>query len=68
MLAGHGYHAIAVDLRGHGDSGWSPDGNYEVDRFAGDVRRLATGLARKPVLIGASLGGIASLIAAGEAP
>jgi pimeloyl-ACP methyl ester carboxylesterase len=68
VLAGHGYHAIAVDLRGHGDSGWSADGNYEIDRFAGDVRRLAAEFDRPPVLIGASLGGIASLIAAGEAP
>jgi peroxiredoxin len=68
VLAGRGYHAIAVDLRGHGESGWSTDGNYEIDRFAADVRRLAAHFDRKPVLIGASLGGIASLIAAGEAP
>lgn len=68
VLAGHGYYATAIDQRGHGDSGWSADGNYEIDRFAGDVHRLATGFARRPVLIGASLGGIASLIAAGEAP
>lgn len=66
VLASHDYHAIAVDLRGHGDSGWSSDGNYSMDRFAGDVRQMATALARKPILIGASLGGIASLIAAGE--
>lgn len=67
VLAGHGYYAIAADLRGHGDSGWSPDGGYAIDRFAGDVRTLAASLPRKPILIGASLGGIASLIAAGEA-
>jgi pimeloyl-ACP methyl ester carboxylesterase len=66
-LARHGYYAISVDQRGHGDSGWSPDGNYEIDSFANDARALATRFARKPVLIGASLGGIASLIAAGEA-
>jgi pimeloyl-ACP methyl ester carboxylesterase len=67
VLAGHGYYATAIDQRGHGDSGWSADGNYEIDRFADDVHRLATSFARRPVLIGASLGGIASLIAAGEA-
>lgn len=67
VLASRGYNAIAVDLRGHGDSGWSSDGNYAVDRFARDVRQVAMALPRKPVLIGASLGGIASLIAAGEA-
>jgi pimeloyl-ACP methyl ester carboxylesterase len=66
-LARHGYFALSVDLRGHGDSGWSPDGDYSTDRFAADVRTLAALFARKPVLIGASLGGIASLIAEGEA-
>lgn len=66
-LASHGYFAIAVDLRGHGESGWSADGNYQIDRFAKDVRSVIEELPLKPVLIGASLGGVASLIAAGEA-
>ena len=67
VLADRGYCAVAVDQRGHGDSGWSADGAYEIDHFANDVRQLAAGLPAKPVLIGASLGGMASLIAAGEA-
>jgi pimeloyl-ACP methyl ester carboxylesterase len=67
VLAGHGYYAVAADLRGHGESGWSPDGRYPIERFAEDVRTVAAGFGRKPVLIGASLGGIASLVAAGEA-
>ena len=67
VLARHGYFALSVDLRGHGDSGWSPDGDYGIDRFAADVRILAAQFSRKPVLIGASLGGIAGLIAEGEA-
>jgi pimeloyl-ACP methyl ester carboxylesterase len=67
VLGRRGYAALSVDLRGHGDSGWSPDGDYRMERFATDVRTLATQFARKPVLIGASLGGIASLIAEGEA-
>ena len=66
VLAQHGYCAIAVDQRGHGDSGWSADGAYEIDHFANDVRQLATSLPQRPVLIGASLGGMASLIAVGE--
>ena len=66
-LAGHGYHAVAVDQRGHGDSGWSPDGDYGVDRYAADVRAMAASFAERPVLIGASLGGLASLIAEAEA-
>lgn len=67
VLANRGYYAVTVDLRGHGESGWSKDGNYEIERFAGDVRTLAGHFERKPVLIGASLGGIASLVGAGEA-
>lgn len=67
VLARHGCYAATFDLRGHGDSGWSKDGSYDIERFAADVRAIARGFERKPVLIGASLGGIASLIAAGEA-
>jgi len=66
-LAAEGRYALALDLRGHGDSGWSPDGNYDIESFAADVRLVANGLAPRPVLIGASLGGMASLVAEGEA-
>lgn len=65
-LVTYGFCAIAVDLRGHGESGWSKNGEYSIDRFASDVRTLATSFATKPVIVGASLGGIASLIALGE--
>jgi pimeloyl-ACP methyl ester carboxylesterase len=66
-LAQCGFFVLAVDQRGHGESGWSPDGDYSIDRFAEDVRGLAADFPRKPILIGASLGGIAGLIAEGEA-
>ena len=65
-LAGKGFYTVAVDLRGHGDSDRSPDGDYRMDRFAADVRTLAAAMPGKPVLIGASLGGISSLVAEGE--
>jgi pimeloyl-ACP methyl ester carboxylesterase len=67
-LAERGFHTLAMDLRGHGESGWSPDGNYAIDRYAADVRTVAGTFARKPILVGASLGGISSLLAEGEAP
>jgi pimeloyl-ACP methyl ester carboxylesterase len=67
-VAGRGWRAVAVDLRGHGDSEWSPDGVYGLDRFAEDVRCLLAATASPPVLVGASLGGLASLIALGEPP
>ena len=66
-LAREGWHAISVDLRGHGESGWSPDGDYSVDAFVRDVRAWIVGFRERPVLVGASLGGISALLAEGEA-
>jgi len=67
-LARAGYRAIAVDQRGHGESAWSEDGDYLLDRFGDDLRCVIDGLDSPPILVGASLGGLASLLAAGEAP
>ena len=67
-LAAAGYHAVAVDLRGHGDSDWSPQGDYSQDAFVRDLQAVVQALgALRPVLVGASLGAAAALIAAGEA-
>jgi pimeloyl-ACP methyl ester carboxylesterase len=60
-LAGAGWPTLAVDLRGHGDSGWAEDGDYELDSFAGDVAAAARAAGAPPVLVGASLGGFAAL-------
>ncbi|MET9544806.1 alpha/beta hydrolase [Streptomyces sp. NPDC006627] len=67
-LAELGWRVIAPDLRGHGTSQWSADGDYDLDLFADDVRALVAELGDRPVLVGASLGGLSSLLAAGEAP
>lgn len=64
-LADDGWCAVAVDLRGHGESDWAPDGDYAFDAYADDVAALARACAEPPVLVGASLGGIASLLAVG---
>jgi pimeloyl-ACP methyl ester carboxylesterase len=66
VLAEAGWRAYSVDLRGHGDSEWAPDGDYTLDAFAADARAVATALDTPPALVGASLGGIASLTAIGE--
>ncbi|MFN8028448.1 MAG: alpha/beta hydrolase [Acidimicrobiia bacterium] len=69
VLAERGWRAYRVDLRGHGESEWSPDGRYGIDRFAGDIVEITgqVGAVAPPVMIGASLGGISSLLAIGEA-
>jgi pimeloyl-ACP methyl ester carboxylesterase len=64
------FRAYAVDLRGHGDSDRAPDGGagYDLDCFAADVRALAAAVGDRPALVGASLGGLAALLATGENP
>ncbi|HEX6349121.1 MAG TPA: alpha/beta hydrolase [Candidatus Dormibacteraeota bacterium] len=65
-LAAAGWRAISVDLRGHGDSDWAPDGDYGPPVFAADVRALIDWTGGRPALVGASLGGQAALLAVGE--
>ncbi|HMO74858.1 MAG TPA: alpha/beta hydrolase [Sphingopyxis sp.] len=45
------FHVIAPDLRGHGDSAWSPDGNYEIGAFVYDLAQLIHQLDLAPVTI-----------------
>jgi pimeloyl-ACP methyl ester carboxylesterase len=70
-IARAGRMAYAVDQRGHGDSEWVADGAYRFKDFADDAAALAAELTRRhgepPVAIGASLGGIAALLVAGDA-
>ena len=66
-LGAAGYHAIAFDARGHGDSDWAPDGKYGQDAMVLDLEALVAALGgRRPVLVGASMGGGTSLVAVGE--
>jgi pimeloyl-ACP methyl ester carboxylesterase len=65
-LAAKGFRAIPFDQRGHGDSGRPADQGYSFFDFAADSRSLALQIAvrfgAKPVVVGASLGGLSSLI------
>lgn len=65
-LAGQGWNAFSVDLRGHGDSDWAGDGDYSLEAFAGDVTAVASGFDEPPALVGASLGGLSALLAVGS--
>jgi pimeloyl-ACP methyl ester carboxylesterase len=68
-LARTGATAYAVDQRGHGDSEWVADGRYAFADFAADAaavaRTLSARTGTRPIAIGASLGGMASLLADG---
>jgi pimeloyl-ACP methyl ester carboxylesterase len=60
-LAELGFYTIATDHRGHGDSGWCEKCEYELEVFAHDLLALLEQLNQKPIIVGASLGGISAL-------
>ena len=54
----HDWHVIAPDLRGHGDSAWSPEGNYNMQAYIYDLAQLIHQLKLAPVtMVAHSLGG-----------
>ncbi|GFE82043.1 peroxidase [Steroidobacter agaridevorans] len=60
-LVAAGYRALAYDARGHGESGWSPDGKYSFFQRADDLRAVLDDAGGAAILIGASMGGITSM-------
>jgi pimeloyl-ACP methyl ester carboxylesterase len=67
-LVGEGFEVVRYDARGHGDSDWSPDRDYRMETHARDLIDVLETLARPGSLVGASMGGVAGLIAAAQAP
>jgi pimeloyl-ACP methyl ester carboxylesterase len=71
QLANAGWTAVVLDQRGHGDSEWVKDGSYTATDFANDAVAVAAELTKRygkpPVLVGASLGGMAGMLAEGKA-
>ena len=65
-LAEAGYHSVALDLRGHGDSEWHADGDYSIRAYKDDLVSIINELGKPARLVGASLGGMASLLLAGD--
>jgi pimeloyl-ACP methyl ester carboxylesterase len=62
-----GYYAIALDARGHGQSGWASDGDYSFPIRGADLQAVAAQLAMPPAVVGASMGGLSAIYAAGAA-
>ena len=65
VLAEAGWRTVSLDLRGHGDSEWALNGDYSFTAYSADCVAIADQLGRPPVLVGASLGGVAAMIAEG---
>jgi esterase len=63
------YHVIAMDMRGHGDSAWSPEGAYLVEDYEKDLDAFVQQLnLRNLVLLGNSTGGRVVQVYAGMHP
>ncbi|MCP5327155.1 MAG: alpha/beta fold hydrolase [Sinobacteraceae bacterium] len=65
-LAARGYGVVNLDARGHGDSGWSADGRYGLDRLALDLQQVLQTLRPPVALVGASMGGGTALAYVGR--
>ena len=63
------YHVLAIDMRGHGDSGWDADGNYLVTDYVRDIEGLIERLGLSDVVLwGNSTGGRVAQVLAGLHP
>jgi esterase len=62
LALGGSFRCLSLDLRGHGDSEWSPTGEYSIDALSEDLAAFADALGiRKLAVVGMSLGGAAAL-------
>ena len=64
ILAEEGFHVVALDSRGHGDSDRAPNANYTVDALCADTLAVLDQIGRPVILIGASMGGMTGMLVA----
>jgi pimeloyl-ACP methyl ester carboxylesterase len=63
------YRTLAVDLRGHGDSGHDPEARYDYEYHVRDLEQVTAALGiERFVLLGHSLGGRIATLFAGAHP
>jgi pimeloyl-ACP methyl ester carboxylesterase len=67
VLADEGFHVVALDSRGHGDSDRSPDADYDIETLTADVMQVLDAIGRPVILIGASMGGLTGILVADRA-
>ncbi|MGH6614582.1 alpha/beta fold hydrolase [Sphingomonas sp.] len=66
-LTGAGFAVARYDARGHGDSDWSPSGDYSLPAHARDLVAIQRTIGRPAALVGASMGGVSALLATQDA-
>ncbi|WP_396893093.1 alpha/beta fold hydrolase [[Mycobacterium] wendilense] len=64
ILADQGFHVLALDTRGHGDSDRAPGADYALESMADDVLQVIDAVGRPVALIGASMGGLTGILVA----
>jgi pimeloyl-ACP methyl ester carboxylesterase len=67
ILADEGYHVVAMDTRGHGDSDRAPHADYAIETLVADVMHVLDAIDRPVVLVGASMGGLTGILVADSA-
>jgi pimeloyl-ACP methyl ester carboxylesterase len=67
VLGDLGYHVVALDTRGHGDSDRAPGADYAIETLTDDVLSVLDAISRPVVLIGASMGGLTGILVAAHA-
>jgi pimeloyl-ACP methyl ester carboxylesterase len=67
ILADEGFHVVAMDSRGHGDSDRAPGADYAVETLTTDVMHVLDAIGRPVMIIGASMGGLTGILAAHRA-
>lgn len=69
-IAGLGHPVYTVDQRGHGESDWVASGGYDFVDYARDLVAVTSQVyalhKARPVVVGASLGGYAGMLAEGQ--
>jgi pimeloyl-ACP methyl ester carboxylesterase len=65
-LVGEGFRVINLDARGHGESDWANDGDYTPAAQASDLASVLCNETGPVTLVGASMGGMTALFAAGN--
>ncbi|MDP6900981.1 MAG: alpha/beta fold hydrolase, partial [Acidimicrobiales bacterium] len=63
ILSQLGWFVVTIDARGHGDSDWSSDHKYDAEDIGRDVVAVLDRFHSPPAVVGASMGGMASLAA-----
>lgn len=64
-IASAGFRVYSLDARGHGESGWAPDGDYSPLRMVDDLQSVIDQVG-PAVVVGASMGGIVGMLTASQ--